>query len=66
MTQERDFNRASLAAISLSRCNVLSSSMSLEYGMEAGTPVARATALPARSAFAAAELPPCFRGEVEA
>ena len=40
--------------------------MSLEYGMAAGTPVARATALPARKAFAAAEAPPDFRGDVVA
>ena len=40
--------------------------MSLENGMDAGTPVARATALLARSAFAAAEVPPGFRGDVEA
>jgi len=33
--------------------------------MPGGTPVARATARPARSAFAAAELPPCFRGDAE-
>ena len=37
-----------------------------EYGMPGGTPVTRATALPARSAFPAADVPPRLRGEVEA
>jgi hypothetical protein len=55
-TQERDFNRASLAA-TIQRSELVDVA---RRRSAYGTPVACATALPARSALAAAQLPTCF------